>query len=200
MGDKFWLNDISVLIKDKRYLDFFPTKNMSHNEILNSLTRFSLYLIILFLLFINWDSYYFFIPIIIIVICILMNKLDDSKLEEKCTRPSKTNPYMNVSLYDLENNKDRKGACSYDDPEINKESTKYFEDNLYTNVDDIYQNRNSQRQFYTMPVSTIPSKQDEFAKFCYGTKAEDQCKTNQEACLRYEDVRYKQFNDFAIKK
>ena len=48
---------------------------------------------------------------------------------------------------------------------------------------------NSQRQFYTMPNTTIPNAQDDFAKWLYANPKT--CKEDQEFCLRYEDVRAK---------
>lgn len=208
--DKFWLEDASVLFSvkggRKRFLEFYPRAGMNNIDILNSITRFSLYLALLFLMFIDWNSYYFFIPIILIILCLVVYKIEISDVRSisnqvvkpTCTKPSKTNPMMNVLLYDYidAEHSDKPAACLHDDPETKKEVNKNFYDNLFVNVDDIYENRNSQRQFYTMPVSTIPNDQDSFAKWCYKMPEEDGCKTNQESCLRYEDVRYKRFNNF----
>lgn len=215
--DKFWLNDFSVLFRDKKYLQFVPQSNMSNVQILNAITRFTIYLSILFLLFIDWNSYYFFIPIILIVLCIIMfyieqaDTADQRLIEEQkqliesinedgqpCTRPSKTNPFMNTLMYDYidPDKKEKNPACSHDDQEIKKEVNKSFYDNLFVNVDDLYNNRNSQRQFYTTANTTIPNDQTAFAKWCYYEPEINGCKTNQEECLLYEDVRYKQFNNF----
>jgi len=58
--DKFWYNDISILYNNARLDEFFPSKNMTTEEKLNSLVRLSIYIsIILFLL--NNNSNYFYI-------------------------------------------------------------------------------------------------------------------------------------------
>jgi hypothetical protein len=64
-----------------------------------------------------------------------------------------------------------------------------FGHNLFTDVDDLFGKMNSQRQFYTMPSTTIPNKQGEFAKWLYSNPKT--CKEDQDYCLRYEDIRAK---------
>ena len=41
--------------------------------------------------------------------------------------------------------------------------------NLYRDVGDLYGKNNSQRQYYTMPATTMPNDQTAFAKWCYNT-------------------------------
>ncbi len=48
---------------------------------------------------------------------------------------------------------------------------------------------NSQRQFFTMPWTTIPNAQNEFAKWLYLNPKT--CKEDQDYCLKYEDIRAK---------
>ena len=47
----FWLDDFSILYNNDNYLNFFPKKNTSRNEQLNSITRFFLYMMIIFYAF-----------------------------------------------------------------------------------------------------------------------------------------------------
>jgi hypothetical protein len=49
----------------------------------------------------------------------------------------------------------------------------------------------SQRNYFTMPWTTIPNKQDEFARWLY--LSPKTCKEDQDNCLRYEDIRSKRF-------
>ena len=76
-----------------------------------------------------------------------------------------------------------------DDNEINDQITRNFNDKLFRNLDDLWDMENSQRQFYTVPNTAIPSKQTEFAKLLYGIK--ESCKHDKKNCLRYEDLRFK---------
>ena len=45
----FWLNNITILYKNDKYLDFVPNSKMTRVEQLNALSRFCFYLIFLFL-------------------------------------------------------------------------------------------------------------------------------------------------------
>ncbi len=204
MHDNFWINDFKVLAFAEdgmpRYTHFFPTKFMSNNEILNSLTRFSIYLLIILIILKGINNKFLFIPIILIILCVIMYKIDSKDNHQiiKCQRPTLNNPYMNVMLDDYIENPNRLEACSYEDPQIKKETDEYFKKNLFSDVDDIYSKKNSQRQFYTTPITTIPNDQNAFAQWCYGKNSN--CKTDQDKCLKYEDVRYKQTNNFPILK
>ena len=65
------------------------------------------------------------------------------------------------------------------------------EDNaeMPSDVNDVFGKMNSQRQFYTMPSTTIPNAQDDFAKWLYLNPKT--CKEDQDFCLKYEDIRAK---------
>ena len=78
------------------------------------------------------------------------------------------------------------------DPLIENAITRAFDDNLYRDVDDVFDRKNSQRQFFTIP-DNIPNDQEKFARWCY--KFPETCKTDQSRCLRYEDVRFKYVTD-----
>ena len=65
---------------------------------------------------------------------------------------------MNVLPTD---NRDRKEACTTNDMKENINNK--FEFNLYKNIGDVFGNENSQRQFYTMPSTTIPNNRKDFA-------------------------------------
>jgi hypothetical protein len=106
-----------------------------------------------------------------------------------CKRPTIDNPYMNTNIYDF-NNGHVPVACNVDDDDIKEDIKVNFNHNLFRNVDELWERENSQRQFYTMPNTTVPNNQVEFAKWLY--KIPENCKeTNQNGeCLRYDDLRY----------
>ena len=87
---------------------------------------------------------------------------------------------------------DRPPACDVSDPEVKLLIDNNFDNNLYKDIDDIFGKMNSQRQFYTMPSTTIPNDQESFAKWLY--LSPKTCKEDQDYCLRYEDVRAKRFD------
>jgi len=162
MTQQFWLDDYTILYKNGNYLNFFPKGSMFDMEMINSLSRFLIYLTILFVIFkTSWK--YVAVPI----------------------------TFMNILMNDYVENPQRKRACEHSKKCTKKLTNKYFYDNLFVDVDDIYENRQSQRAFYTMPNTTIPNDQTKFANALY--KMPETCKTDQENCLRYEDPRYKRF-------
>lgn len=110
-------------------------------------------------------------------------------VNENCVKPTLDNPFMNVSYVDLLENPKREEACDISNPEIKKDIENKFMNNLYRDVNDLFGKNNSQRQFYTMPSTTTPNKQDEFARWLY--LSPKTCKEDQDYCLRYEDLRQK---------
>lgn len=121
----------------------------------------------------------------------------DDVTDGKCTKPTVDNPFMNVTMKDYMNF-DEKGfvvnrppACDPNDPEIKKMMDETFSNNLYKDVSDVFGKNNSQRNYFTMPWTTIPNKQDEFARWLY--LSPKTCKEDQDYCLRYEDIRSKRF-------
>jgi hypothetical protein len=204
MQDPFWFDDLEILFKKDRLTEFFPTGDQSLEEKLNSIVRFSLYISII-LFFYNNDPRYLaiFVGAGLFTYYIYKNriveKFDDvsvanDHINEKCTKPTLDNPFMNVTMKDYLNIDpqtqrivDRPPACNTSDPETKKEMDNYFNNNLFKDVNDVFGKMNSQRQFFTMPWTTIPNAQDEFAKWLY--KSESTCKENQDRCLQYEDLR-----------
>lgn len=190
-NNTFWLYEPSILFKNGNYYKIFPTSDMTKNEILNSLTRLFLYLLIIYLLF-STSKEYAYLPIIAIIIIIIIYfiQTDDTNITEKfeknnisttCQMPTYDNPMMNVTLADLMDHRDRGPACHVEKME-----------RLFYDPDDVFDRRPMERQFYTMPSTTIPNNQTDFARWLYPLP--ETCKENQEMCLRYEDIRFTRYN------
>ncbi len=113
--------------------------------------------------------------------------LSKEDLSYTCRKPTINNPFMNPAT--SEYNTDAPAACNADDDDIKNEMKRTFNNNLYMDVDDVFEKVNSQRQFYTVPNTGIPNDQENFANWLY--KSPQTCKESQEQCLRYEDLRFK---------
>ena len=215
---RFWLEDYNQLFGDGQYFVFFPAYNMTRAEQLNAIARFSVYLFVLFLLFSD-NIELLFVPLFLIGATIVLYKLDandpDRKAKKeqrdinkyhvineteedpipmhKCEKPTEANPFMNTLVSDTEQNKrERPEACSsVRSPEIAKDMLDNFHHDLYMDVEDAFERGNSYRQFYSTPNSQYPNSQSDFSEFCYKTSWT--CKTDQEMCLKYEDLRYKSY-------
>ena len=186
--DKFWANDFSVLYNTDRLVEFFPTSEMTMVEKLNAITRLGIYLgVVLSIIMRNY--LYLYITVIIIALTFFIykfqetnkemylnsdkdsfrNKNNSLKLDEKkCTEPTVNNPLMNFNI--ITDKRDKAKACtSYDSEKVKEKIENKFNYNLYRDVGDLYGKNNSQRQYYTMPATTIPNDQTAFAKWCYNT-------------------------------
>lgn len=184
--DPFWYESPSVLFNIERLDEFFPNKSMILTEQLNALVRLTIYVgIILTLYKLNFNFLY--IPIITMVFTYLIyyysNRNDENfenfyKINDilyppkKIVPPTQNNPFMNVSMGDYTENPQREALIklnNYNNEELQKDIDEKFNYNLYKDVDDVFNKYNSQRQFYTTAVTTIPNEQDRFANWCYNT-------------------------------
>jgi hypothetical protein len=182
------LNDYKILFTNERLTYFFPTKEMTLIEKLNAIFRLSIYLSILLYLLTNNYLYLYILIIVGAFTCfIYFNKKDSLELyfnsiensdqnmlassviesEKNHELPTVENPFMNINL--ITDDKDKIAPPpSWNNDEIQKTIEDKFGYNLYRDVGDLYGKSNSQRQYYTMPSTTIPNNQTSFAKWCYG--------------------------------
>lgn len=185
-SDPFWSTQYSILFQKNRFIEFFPTYQMTMIEKLNAIMRLGIY-IGLVLAFVSRNYLYLYIPIIIGVITyfIYNNQLENFELyfnnneqhndeikneldNKNCTQPTKNNPFMNFNI--ITDKRDRPKACdSWDDKNVKQQINDNFNHNLYRDVSDLYGKKNSQRQYYTMPSTSMPNDQTAFAKWCYNT-------------------------------
>ena len=87
-----------------------------------------------------------------------------------CQRPSRHNPFMNVMVGDYRYRPRRAAACTrQQQADIKRDVNRQFEHGLYQNVGEAWGTNNSQRQFFTMPYTTIPNNQESFSKWLYDT-------------------------------
>lgn len=116
-----------------------------------------------------------------------VEELEDYR-KNTCRRPTLENPFMNPDITEY-NNGDPPAACNSYDEDIKDDMRVNFNHDLFRDVDDLWERKNSQRQFYTTPNTAIPNKQKEFAQWLYNIPKT--CKEDGVNCLRYEDLRYK---------
>ncbi len=93
-------------------------------------------------------------------------------IKREIVKPSTDNPFMNVMpdtyktapncISQIEDDK-----VSYN--EVQEDIDDKFNQGLFREVSDIYGRANSQRQFYTMPNTSIPNDQEQFAEWLYKT-------------------------------
>ena len=189
MSDPFWTDDIDILFDKNRLVEFFPTRDQTNKERLNSISRLIIYSSIA-LAFYNSS----FKPIIFMALGLGVVSIINSKntlIEEPfgpgsrrgCTPPTRDNPFMNVQLSDYYYNPDRPPACDPQDPLVKEKIEDSFEYNLYKDVGDIFNKYHSQREFVTNPSTTIPNDRDAWAHALFGNMKS--CKDNPYHCEPY---------------
>lgn len=186
MSEQIWYKDVKNLFNEKNYTHFFPSKDMTFAEQLNSLVRMSVYFSII-VYFLQKDTAIFMVPVFACVFTYFLYTMDtnnkvneklylqdnnlykDPHTEDVCQLPSKDNPFMNVLMSDYATNPSKKKACNVSKTTIKRQAQKHFDKNLYRSVSDIFNKEASDRQWITNPITTIPNDQEGFAKWCYGS-------------------------------
>jgi len=187
----FWFKKPYVLVEHP--YDFVPHSRMTVDEILNSLVRLSLYVCFI-LVSLQKIEKGLFIVFIVSIMSILLHAMSTDMTEKKSTiEPTVHNPFMNIQVHEYTNpNSQRNIESPYHNVSIenesikNKISEKFSQSTdhaafTFNTMDSLFGRNTSERQFYTMPVTTIPSPQHEYAQWLYGTKGET-CKENNARC------------------
>lgn len=200
MKQEIWYQNLAAFFSYENIPKFFPHRNLTSVQELNALFRFGLYASILLFLY-NGNIQVFMIPIIIgLFTYITYNNIknDPTLLKESFynnfinknkqkikkminieTRPPTiNNPFMNPNLI-TEKKPDAQNENVFSS-HTKEKIDKYYNKNTYNDVGDIYEKNNGNHSFYTIPSTTIPNKQDEFAYFLYGNMKS--CKDNQLEC------------------
>ena len=187
-GDEFWSSNYKVLFNSDNLSKFLPNVNMTNVEKLNALMRLGIYLGLALFIFTGKSEYLLIIVIIAAFtyylytyqkdnIELFFNSLTNSNfnkiqkslmVEDSVVQPSVDNPMMNINLITSDKTQDA-APTSWNDDSLKEKIEEKYNYNLYRDVGDLYGKSNSQRQFYTMPSTTIPNNQTSFAKWCYST-------------------------------
>ena len=204
ISDPFWMNDYTILFRQDRLHQFFPTYEMTFVEKLNAITRLALYLgIALYIVSQNYNWLYISILVPIFSIFLfktqqenletyfnqydsIENTINENELMQKpSVAPTVNNPFMNANL--ITDDRTRAPATpSWNNDELKKDIEEKFNYNLYRDAGDLYGKNNSQREFYTVPSTTIPNDQTTFAKWLYSTPSAT-CKENTTKCAPWYD-------------
>ena len=187
-----WTEKFTILYEKKYLFEIIPNKEFDFNRKLNSLLRLSIYYSIIVYLFDNKKTDMFYIPFVVSIATYilsrkyretflnvtntqLMNNLEVGdeliqNLEGSCKTPTKDNPFMNPEITDFNTKNMKDPSCkSYNNKGLQNYTEKIFNETLFRDVNDLFGKNISQRQFYTVPGSSIPNNQDKFAKWLYST-------------------------------
>jgi hypothetical protein len=99
------------------------------------------------------------------------------------TRPTAANPFMNVLLDELKYNPTRAPAAAIGDPTNRVNLDDYFRVQWTSDPTDVFGRSQSQRQFYTMPSTSIPNDQGSFQNWLYLIPGKTCREGGRDACI-----------------
>ena len=99
------------------------------------------------------------------------------------TVPTPRNPFMNVLVDELKYNPTRPVAASVLDPEVRVTLDEFFRTEFYSDPTDVFGKTQGQRQFITMPSTSIPNDVDSYQNWLYKIPGKSCKEGGREACL-----------------
>tara|TARA_R110002020_G_scaffold209088_2_gene415005 strand:- start:924 stop:1595 length:672 start_codon:yes stop_codon:yes gene_type:complete len=210
--DKFWLDNPLIIFKKERITELWPDKQFSASRKLNAITRVIILLTILGY-FISKSVKIIITGIVTLLFIVFIYHIQvkkeqeeqemknimkegfdsmspkfDKIMEQNFTTPTKNNPMMNVLLPEIHDKPNRKEAAPSYNTNIRKEinekaKSNLNDDKLYNNLGDNLSHQHMMRNFHSMPNTSVPNNQKDFAMFCYGSMKS--CKEGDEtACSK----------------
>jgi hypothetical protein len=181
MSEKIWYEDLIGFISN---IEIIPLQSMSFEAKINATLRFFIILGLLLALLMQ-DYRYLLFGLVALTVSYPLYELEqrDKSVAETflknndieiidnraCTRSSIENPFMNPSIVD---NPEKPEACNSAIHEsVNTLMNENFNERVFKDATDIYGKDYGTREFYTVPNTTVPNKQGEFASWLYGRGA-----------------------------
>ena len=112
---------------------------------------------------------------------------DDIGTTFRPTFPTLKNPFMNVLNDEITYNPGRAAAAPADAPMVKQSLDDFFRTNFYNDPTDVFGKQQDQRQFYTMPSTSIPNDRESLQNWLYNIYPKP-CKAGgREACYAGTD-------------
>lgn len=97
--------------------------------------------------------------------------------------PTAKNPFMNVLIDEIKYNPRRPLAASIMDPSVKVTLEEFFRTDFYSDPTDVFGKTQSQRQFVTMPSTSIPNDVHSYQNWLYKIPGKTCKEGGREACL-----------------
>jgi hypothetical protein len=182
---ELWYRNPKILLTN---LDqFFPNTYLSRPEKVNAIARFAIYYTILIILF-KQDTKWMSVSVILLLTSYYLSETEKMvfKDNEEFHQPTKQNPFMNYTLGDLFDHPERHPGYGFYD--IKEKVRKEYRSHLLSDPMDVWGKYISDRNYYTMPNTSIVNDQTGFAMACFGDSGA--CKSLGEDCLKTRDPTY----------
>jgi len=99
------------------------------------------------------------------------------------TYPTPRNPFMNVLIDEIKYNPGRPSAASVSDPNVKTSLDDFFRTEFARDPTDVFGRSQSQREFITMPSTSIPNDVDSYQNWLYRIPGKTCKEGGREACL-----------------
>lgn len=99
------------------------------------------------------------------------------------TGPTPANPFMNVLLDEIKYNPMRPPAADVTDPNLKTTLDNFFRVQWTSDPTDVFGKTQGQRQFYTMPSTSIPSDRESYQNWLYKVPGKTCKEGNRDACV-----------------
>jgi hypothetical protein len=113
--------------------------------------------------------------------------IGDSKKAFECsakaTQPTSVNPFMNVLVDELKYNPTRPAAKSVLDPLVQTTLNDFFKTEFYSDPTDVFGRSQGQRQWITMPSTSIPNDVNSYQNWLYKIPFKTCKEGNSAACV-----------------
>ena len=193
--ESVWFDEPKVLLQSDKLLRFWPTKEQTAEERVNSATRFMIYATLVSFSLRKDPKVILLAAMVVVAMWALYtngaisgvstaNEISN-EFGSTCRRPTIDNPMSNITVAEY-GKPSPPPACSY--PTVRKEvmdnldNTIPFDASRSRSSLPEHQRNAASRQFVTMPVSTVPGAQTEFAEWCYGKKFAPLCRDDSGMC------------------
>ena len=102
---------------------------------------------------------------------------------ESVTYPTARNPFMNVLADEIKYNPGRPSAASVQDPNVQTSLDDFFRTEFARDPTDVFGRSQGQREFITMPSTSIPNDVDSYQNWLYKIPGKTCKEGGREACL-----------------
>lgn len=190
--DPAWYADLRIL--GARPLEFFPTARQSSSERLNAMVRLILYCTVV-VFATNADVRYVLLGVVGVALVSVAHKVHGpswrgesyagtkptsvARAPERCTRPTRANPFANPTLGEFLRDPNRPPACKYED--VEDEIWSNFDKGQLKNLGDVFEVETGRRQFGMVPSKGFAPDTVAFRQFLYGSQGV-RCRESTAAC------------------
>jgi hypothetical protein len=175
--EPFWLTDPAHMFTKENWVQFVPQEWMTVPEALNAIVRFTVYFSVVLTLMTGKSEYILAIPVVALITVFLNQIYPETQTFKEAfsmksggskeTKPTPSNPFMNVTLDQISGDPERPAAGNVLRSDIAESAANAFAktSDLFMDTSDRFDMMQSSRAFYTTASTTTPNDLGGFQDF-----------------------------------